>query len=44
MKINVICTVATQEVPIKKYLKEIVSQDFKIYAIELLGSLPTDEA
>ena len=35
---------ATQEVPIKKYLKEIVGQVFEIYAIELLGSLPTDEA
>ena len=31
---------ATQEVPIKKYLKEIVCH----YAIELLGSLPSDEA
>ena len=27
-----------------KYLKEIVGQVFEIYAIELLGSLPTDEA
>ena len=36
---------ATQEVPIKKYLKEIVCHKFfEIYAIELLGSLPSDEA
>ena len=28
----------------EKYLKEIVCQDFELYAIELLGSLPTDEA
>ena len=28
----------------KRYLKEIVGQVFEIYAIELLGSLPTDEA
>ena len=34
---------ATQKVPIKKYLKEIVVQVFEIYASELLGSLPTDE-
>ena len=28
----------------KKYLKEIVGQVLEIYTIELLGSLPTDEA
>ena len=28
----------------KKYLKEIVGQVFEIYAIELLGSMSTDEA
>ena len=27
-----------------QYLKEIVGQVFEIYTIELLGSLPTDEA
>ena len=39
---------ATQEVPIKiykKYWKKIVCHKFfDIYAIELLGSLPSDEA
>ena len=35
---------ATQEVPIQKYLKEIVGQVFEMYAIGLLDSLPTDEA
>ena len=32
------------EVTLQKYLKEIVVHVFKIYAIELLGSLPADEA
>ena len=36
---------ATQEVPIKNILKEIVRHKFfEIYAIELLSSLPSDEA
>ena len=36
---------ATQEVPIQIVLKEIVCHKFfEIYAIELLGSLPPDEA
>ena len=36
---------ATQEVPIQKYLKEIVCHKFfEIYAIGLLGSLPSDDA
>ena len=35
---------ATQEVPIKKYLKEIVGPIFEIYAIELLRSMSTCEA
>ena len=30
---------ATQEIPIKKYLKEIVFPVFEIYAIEWLGSM-----
>ena len=34
----------TQEVPMKKYLKEIVGPVFEIYVIELLGSMSTDEA
>ena len=34
----------TQEVPMKKYLKEIVGPVVEIYAIELLGSMSTDEA
>ena len=32
---------ATQEVPMKKYLKEIVGPVFEIYAIELLSSMST---
>ena len=32
---------ATQEVPMDKYLKEIVCPVFEIYAIELLGSMST---
>ena len=35
---------ATQAVPMKQYLKEIVVPVFEIYAIELLGSMSTDEA
>ena len=31
----------TQEVPMKKYLKEIVGPVFEIYAIELLSSMST---
>ena len=34
---------AIQEVPGKKYLKEIVGPVFEIYAIEWLGSMNTDE-
>ena len=32
---------ATQEVPVKEYLKEIVGAVFEIYAIELLCSMST---
>ena len=32
---------ATQEVPMKKYLMEIVGPVFEIYAIELLSSMST---
>ena len=32
---------ATQEVPMNKYLKEIVGSVFEIYAIELLSSMST---
>ena len=36
---------ATQEVPMQKILEKIVGHKFfEIYAIELLGSLPSDEA
>ena len=35
---------ATQEVPMKKYLKEIVSPVFEIYAITFLCSMSTEEA
>ena len=35
---------ATQEVPIKKYLNEIIGPVFEIYAIEMLESMSTDEA
>ena len=35
---------AAQEVPMKKYLKEIVGPVFEIYAIELFSSMSTEEA
>ena len=35
---------ATLEIPMKKYLKEIVGSVFEIYTIALLGSISINEA